>query len=90
MVKGTLRILAVDNVGETFNTSVCRLRYTPRKLLVHPGYKTLIVAEADHAAIPLAEREDLSGGLPEGQAPTVSFTVLNLCGRLSKDWKQQS
>ncbi|MEW5303982.1 MAG: hypothetical protein WDW36_006625 [Sanguina aurantia] len=70
VVKGTLRILAVDNVGETFNTSVCRLRYTPRKLLVHPGYKSLIVAEADHAAVPLAEREDLAGGLPEGQVPT--------------------
>ena len=38
---------------------VTRLRYTPRRLLVHPTHNTLFVAEADHAAIPLAQRADL-------------------------------
>jgi len=38
---------------------VTRLRYTPRRLAIHPLYNTLFVAEADHAAIPLAEREDV-------------------------------
>ncbi|PNG99382.1 Splicing factor 3B subunit 3, partial [Tetrabaena socialis] len=63
VVKSTLRILAVENVGDAFNTQACRLRYTPRKLLVHPETKLLLIAEADHAAVPLAEREDLQAKL---------------------------
>jgi len=59
VVKGSLRILTVENVGETFNQQVTRLRYTPRKLLIHPDYNTLFVGEADHGCVPLAEREDL-------------------------------
>lgn len=31
-------------------------RYTPRRLLVHPDYSTLMIAEADQGAIPLALR----------------------------------
>lgn len=40
----------------------CRLRYTPRRLLVVPDSRLLVIGEADHAAIPLAEREDLQVG----------------------------
>lgn len=59
-VKGnTLRILSVDNIGETFNQSISRLRYTPRRLLIHPDYKTLIVAESDYQAVPLADNPEL-------------------------------
>ena len=36
-----------------------RLSYTPRKFLVHPERKTLIIAEADHGSIPSVEREPL-------------------------------
>ena len=39
---------------------VTRLRYTPRKFVIHPEHKTLVIAEADHAAVPLAQRQ------PEG------------------------
>ena len=35
------------------------MRYTPRRLAIHPVHNTLFVAEADHAALPLAEREDV-------------------------------
>ena len=59
IVKSQLRILTVENVGEAFNQQVTRLRYTPRRLLVHPDYSTLIIAEADPGAIPLALRVDL-------------------------------
>lgn len=45
IVKNTLRILTVENVGETFNQAACRLRYTPRKLLIHPDTKYLIIGE---------------------------------------------
>ncbi|GLC59841.1 hypothetical protein PLESTB_001541500 [Pleodorina starrii] len=63
VVKSTLRILAVENVGDAFNTQACRLRYTPRRLLIHPDTRLLLIAESDHAAIPLAEREDLQAKL---------------------------
>jgi splicing factor 3B subunit 3 len=59
VVKNTLRILMVENIGETFNQTPMRLRYTPRRLAIHPGTNTLIIAESDHAAIPLVERTDL-------------------------------
>ena len=59
VVKNTLRILSVDNVGETFNQSISRLRYTPRRLLIHPDYRTLIVAESDYQAVPIADNPEL-------------------------------
>uniref|UniRef100_A0A7S3VLT8 DNA damage-binding protein 1 n=1 Tax=Dunaliella tertiolecta TaxID=3047 RepID=A0A7S3VLT8_DUNTE len=77
--KGSLRILAVENVGETFNQQVTRLRYTPRRLAIHPTYNTLFVAEADHAAIPLAEREDVKerlqaeGGMDSDAVQGIEF-----------------
>lgn len=59
VVKNTLRILSVENVGEAFNQSISRLRYTPRRLLIHPDYKTLIVAESDYQAVPIADNPEL-------------------------------
>eukprot|EP00879_Flechtneria_rotunda_P016767 GHRR01017550.1.p1 GENE.GHRR01017550.1~~GHRR01017550.1.p1 ORF type:complete len:1036 (+),score=359.64 GHRR01017550.1:786-3893(+) len=59
VVKNTLRILAVDSIGETFNQSISRLRYTPRRLLIHPDHKTLIVAESDYQAVPIADNPEL-------------------------------
>ena len=58
---GTLRILALERLGEGFNQQATRLRYTPRKLLVHDEAGVLIVAEADHAAVPLAVRSGREG-----------------------------
>ena len=54
---------------------VTRLRYTPRKFVVHPETNMLIVAEADHAAVPLAERSNASGMDAEGNGalPQVCF-----------------
>jgi hypothetical protein len=59
---------------------VTRLRYTPRKLLIHPEHNTLIIGEADHAAIPLAEREDLAERAKQEGVPlqvrTLTFSFL--------------
>lgn len=38
-----------------------RLRYTPRRLVIHPEFNTLIVAEADHGTLPWAERGGANG-----------------------------
>eukprot|EP00878_Enallax_costatus_P010041 GHUV01010480.1.p1 GENE.GHUV01010480.1~~GHUV01010480.1.p1 ORF type:complete len:1094 (+),score=306.67 GHUV01010480.1:216-3497(+) len=72
-VKGnTLRILSVDNIGETFNQSISRLRYTPRRLLIHPDYKTLIVAESDYQAVPLADNAELQKRLVDEDGDPVA------------------
>lgn len=46
--ENTVRIVAFDRLGEMFNESEIPLRYTPRKFLVHPQTKQLIVLETDH------------------------------------------
>ena len=45
--------------------------------MVHPETNMLIVAESDHAAVPLAERSDTSGMDAEGNGalPQVSFST---------------
>lgn len=52
-----------------------RLRYTPRRFVIHPDHKTLLVAEADHAAIPASEREPLPS-LENGDAMQEDGTPL--------------
>lgn len=37
MAKNTLRVLTLERVGEFFNQQTLRLRYTPRKFVIHPG-----------------------------------------------------
>lgn len=61
VVKNSMRIIAVENVGETFNAQMTRLRYTPRRMVIHNEFKTIIIGECDHAALPLVERTDLEG-----------------------------
>jgi hypothetical protein len=63
VAKNSLRILSADNVGQAFNQSISRLRYTPRRLAVHPEHKTLIVAESDYQAVPLADNPELQARL---------------------------
>ncbi|GMH39601.1 hypothetical protein BSKO_07499 [Bryopsis sp. KO-2023] len=55
--KSTLRIITVENVGETFNQSVAKLMYTPRKFVIHESYKVLVVVEADHQSVPHPEAQ---------------------------------
>lgn len=64
---------------------VTRLRYTPRKFVVHPESNMLIVAEADHAAVPLAERAAMEDAMEADTAFTdvrvllPKHTVLGSC-----------
>jgi hypothetical protein len=59
VARNTLRVITLERLGEFFNQQTLRLRYTPRKFVIHPDFKVLAIAEADHAAVPLAQREDL-------------------------------
>eukprot|EP00232_Nephroselmis_pyriformis_P023620 CAMPEP_0182873278 /NCGR_PEP_ID=MMETSP0034_2-20130328/12223_1 /TAXON_ID=156128 /ORGANISM="Nephroselmis pyriformis, Strain CCMP717" /LENGTH=801 /DNA_ID=CAMNT_0025005915 /DNA_START=153 /DNA_END=2554 /DNA_ORIENTATION=- len=47
----TLRIVTLERLGEAFNQSSLRLRYTPRKFAIHPQHKTLMICEADHGVV---------------------------------------
>lgn len=75
VVKSTLRILSVENIGETFNQTVSRLRYTPRRLLVHNDLRLLLVGESDYQAVPLADNAELQKRL-----------VVRVCGAQRLAW----
>ena len=59
----TLRVLAAERLGESFNAASEKLRYTPRELTVHPDLRTIAIVEADQSCVPFAQREG-----PEGPA----------------------
>lgn len=59
VVKSSLRILTLERLGETFNQTSVPLRYTPRGFALDEANRVVYVAEADHAAIPLADRPDV-------------------------------
>ncbi|KAI5084296.1 hypothetical protein GOP47_0000465 [Adiantum capillus-veneris] len=52
-----LRVFTIERLGETFNQTVVPLRYTPRKFILHPNKKTLIILESDQGAFTAEERE---------------------------------
>jgi splicing factor 3B subunit 3 len=43
----TLRIVAVEKLGELFNSQIVPLRYTPRKFVIHPDTNNLVIIESD-------------------------------------------
>ncbi|KAJ6801697.1 splicing factor 3B subunit 3-like [Iris pallida] len=52
-----LRIFTIDRLGETFNETVIPLRYTPRKFVLQPKRKNLVIIESDQGAFTAEERE---------------------------------
>ncbi|KEH44503.1 splicing factor 3B subunit-like protein [Medicago truncatula] len=52
-----LRIFTIERLGETFNETVIPLRYTPRKFVLQPKRKLLVVIESDQGAFTAEERE---------------------------------
>lgn len=52
-----LRIFTIERLGETFNETVIPLRYTPRKFVLQPKRKNLIIIESDQGAFTAEERE---------------------------------
>uniref|UniRef100_A0A7I4DMV7 Cleavage/polyadenylation specificity factor A subunit N-terminal domain-containing protein n=1 Tax=Physcomitrium patens TaxID=3218 RepID=A0A7I4DMV7_PHYPA len=70
-----LRVFTIERLGETFNQTVVPLRYTPRKFILHPKQKTLIILESDEGAFSTEEREankkeavEATGGHENGKA----------------------
>ncbi|KAH0451477.1 hypothetical protein IEQ34_018776 [Dendrobium chrysotoxum] len=52
-----LRIFTIERLGETFNETVIPLRYTPRKFVLQPKRKHLVIIESDLGAFTAEERE---------------------------------
>ncbi|KJH51822.1 hypothetical protein DICVIV_02013 [Dictyocaulus viviparus] len=50
IAENTLRIMAVEKLGASFNHISYPLKFTPRRMIVHPTATTLMMIETDHAA----------------------------------------
>ena len=47
VTKKSLRVITIDRLGQFFNQRALQLRYTPRKLVIHPDHNTIITVESD-------------------------------------------
>lgn len=56
----SLRILALERLGETFHQVQFPLRYTPRQLHLHPTLPLLLLLETDQRTIPVPQRRPSS------------------------------
>ena len=54
-----MRIIALEQLGESFNQERIPLRYTPRRLLIHAASKLIVTIESDHGAYSAAEKAQL-------------------------------
>ncbi|KAK9154221.1 hypothetical protein Sjap_001701 [Stephania japonica] len=52
-----LRVFTIERLGESFNETAIPLRYTPRKFVLHPKKKSLVIIESDQGAFTAEERE---------------------------------
>jgi splicing factor 3B subunit 3 len=52
----TLRIITLDRLGEMFNQTSHELKYTPRKMVLHPQTSYLIMIETDHNTFSFTQR----------------------------------
>ncbi|KAM7270665.1 hypothetical protein ACFE04_029879 [Oxalis oulophora] len=52
-----LRIFTIERLGETFNQAVIPLRYTPRKFVIQPKKKLMVIIESDQGAFNAEDRE---------------------------------
>eukprot|EP00002_Diphylleia_rotans_P015645 TRINITY_DN3029_c0_g1_i1.p1 TRINITY_DN3029_c0_g1~~TRINITY_DN3029_c0_g1_i1.p1 ORF type:complete len:1187 (+),score=271.71 TRINITY_DN3029_c0_g1_i1:60-3620(+) len=59
----TLKVITVDNLTEVFNQQVLPLSYTPRKLVVHPTSKNIVILESDHNTESTAKRSETAAQL---------------------------
>ena len=53
----TLRVISIERLGEIFNQKETKLKYTPRKFILHPPSNHIITIETDYNSV-LLEKED--------------------------------
>ena len=52
-----LRVFTIEWLGETFNETTIPLRYTPRRFVLQPKQKLLVIIESDQRGFATEERE---------------------------------
>ncbi|CAH0482135.1 unnamed protein product [Peronospora belbahrii] len=65
-----MKILTVDQLGDTFNQQKCNIRYTPRKAVVHSPSRRLVVIESDHNEYGAAYKRQHGLQIPDIQSVT--------------------
>jgi splicing factor 3B subunit 3 len=53
----TLKIFSIEKLGEVFSQNILNLRYTPRKMIIHPENNNIIILEADQNVYSKTEKE---------------------------------
>ena len=78
----SMNIYTVKNYADLwiYMVQITRLRYTPRKFALHPEHKALVVVEADHSAVPLAQRKadsaEASTAIAQVYIPSCTAAIL--------------
>uniref|UniRef100_M4BEI1 DNA damage-binding protein 1 n=1 Tax=Hyaloperonospora arabidopsidis (strain Emoy2) TaxID=559515 RepID=M4BEI1_HYAAE len=65
-----MKILTVDQLGDTFNQQKCNLRYTPRKAVIHSPSRRLIIIESDHNEYGAAYKRQNGLQIPDVRSAT--------------------
>lgn len=55
----TLKIFSIERLGEVFSQNILNLRYTPRKMIIHPENNNIIVLEADQNVYSKTDKENI-------------------------------
>lgn len=63
-----MKILTLDQLGDTFNQQKCNLRYTPRRAVVHSPSRRLVLIESDHNEFGAAYKRQHGIPIPDVQS----------------------
>jgi len=63
--ENSLRIFSVERLGENFNQTVVPLRYTPRKMVIHPDTNNIIIIESDQNSYSKREKDNIKKEIAE-------------------------
>ena len=55
-VNDSLRIISIEKFGELLNQTDIPLRYSPRKMAIHPESQNLVIIESDNRAFSEKEK----------------------------------
>lgn len=61
----TLKIFSIERLGEVFNQSVLNLRYTPRKMFVHPETSFIVTLESEQNSFSKTEKEQIKKAIAQ-------------------------
>jgi splicing factor 3B subunit 3 len=63
--ENSLRIFSVERFGEIFNQTVIPLRYTPRRMVIHPDTNNIIIIESDQNVYSKREKDNIKKEIAE-------------------------